>query len=481
MLGVSEGHRKGSDFLMTQALWSGEFARRADGATYEGDDAKPDRMTASTARPELLEPCVFDAGLHEHWIAMNGSSSLVQLGGKANFIPGFGALRPLASCRPFTDTRPPRLQIRTALPVARMQVRPAEKDPLGLRELDANVGFKRYAPVAAFFDQATGDDSATVRLADRRAESGPLPGWNTAPVNVAVVLSAYFFYPFLAEILSLLPVFEKVDEFGNANFVTLVSIVFGTLTAATVQQADSRLALLRSVVVDEVTLVLALVKRLAAEISASSECTAEGCAYEQPLLTQCLELLWNHTNVLIAMRRSEELRRLANGQDYLLRMLELLDQPAARGESRDYSSDIKSIEEIIQMRAKRLSLEGAGIPDIQLQAINTISLTVLCVYAVITLDSDMYNLRDLQSAPLSKAFAIQEAFTVRSLFAYLAGAFTLLANLGLDLNQPLQGELAFESETALATLLQARRTMVPLLGFSLDEGLPASNLKKTRL
>jgi hypothetical protein len=57
--------------------------------------------------------------------------------------------------------------------------------------------------------------------------------------------------------------------YQGGYFFSLVSIVFGTLTAATVSQAADRLDKLRAAAVREVTLFLPLVKRLEVELSST--------------------------------------------------------------------------------------------------------------------------------------------------------------------------------------------------------------------
>jgi len=117
-------------------------------------------------------------------------------------------------------------------------------------------------------------------------------------------------------------------------FFSLVSIVFGTLTAATVSQAADRLDKLRAAAVREVTVFLPLVKRLEVDLSGSPTVVplTDFGAVEilsaderHSVLVSLLRLLWAHTGVLINGSRADELRSIADGDDELVLFIEVLD------------------------------------------------------------------------------------------------------------------------------------------------------------
>jgi hypothetical protein len=358
---------------------------------------------------------------------------------------------------------------------------------------DCRPGDRSYAPRSAFgANTEVGTCDVMLRLDELIAEQKRdrqkirrsfaifgSPDWGTAVFRISIVVAAYVGYPFLAELLSILPTTDVNQTPAVSNFFGVVSIVFGTLIAATVSDASSRLALLRSLAVDEVTLMLPLVKRLRAE---SAVCDSRGDADGRALIYDCFTLLMGHTSVLIAGTRDEELQGIASGKDALLRLVERL-QPAVTTSRRlgdggasaagtaDFSFAMAATERIIETRGKRVSLENAGIPELQLGALKVITVSLLLVFAYLSLDRSVYNLTDPQQAPLGAAFALSSSFEQRALFAYLVGSLTLLNNLVEDLSRPFEGQLTLCSTTLVATLVQERRVMAKYLGVPIDTGV----------
>ena len=70
---------------------------------------------------------------------------------------------------------------------------------------------------------------------------------------------SYFAYPAFAAALGALPGPNSVE---GGYFFSFLSIVYGTLTAATISDATGRLAALRETIVEECSLMLPLLERL---------------------------------------------------------------------------------------------------------------------------------------------------------------------------------------------------------------------------
>jgi len=141
--------------------------------------------------------------------------------------------------------------------------------------------------------------------------------------------------------------------YQGGYFFSLVSIVFGTLTAATVSQAADRLDKLRAAAVREVTLFLPLVKRLEVELSSTygntgqlnadkslmaattaavvasasddSQMAAVSADERHSVLVALLRHLWAYTGILINGSRADELRAIAEGNDELILFIEVLE------------------------------------------------------------------------------------------------------------------------------------------------------------
>lgn len=390
-----------------------------------------------------------------------------------------------------------------------------KKRPLGPSRLgvavrsstDSVADSRCYAPVRAFCADVKGECDVMVRLDEVINEDKQLNrktfDWYSSFYRIGIVIFGYVFYPIVALMLSILPEETGLSQSGN-YFFALVSIVFGTLTAATVSDASSRLALLRSIAVDEVTLMLPLVKRIQIEADilrergmqtridgqTSPDDPKKTMAYlgdsdrtgytsndMASFFDDSFRLLWGHTSMLISGSRVQELQSIANGQDYLLRFIELLHRSQSDDRfdvpKRDFTFAMNTAEKIVELRGRRLSLENAGISDLQLGALKTISVSLLAVFCYLSLDRTIFDLYHVDEAPLLAAFALDSAFGERLLFAYLVGALALLNNLTSDLNRPFNGELTMESATLVATLVQERRTMASHLDISIDSGLGA--------
>ncbi|KAH8070667.1 ubiquitinyl hydrolase [Aureococcus anophagefferens] len=85
--------------------------------------------------------------------------------------------------------------------------------------------------------------------------------WYRPQFRAGVVAAAYLAYPVVVDVLSRLPPPNSVE---GQYYFSLISIVYATLTAATITDASTRLSALRAAAVDESSMLLPLVKRLEA-------------------------------------------------------------------------------------------------------------------------------------------------------------------------------------------------------------------------
>jgi hypothetical protein len=174
--------------------------------------------------------------------------------------------------------------------------------------------------------------------------------------QIGVIILGYLLYPALSGIFRYLP---PPNGFEGEYFFTMMSVVYGTLTATTISDASSRRGKLRAVVVDEVSSILPLIRRLEIAL-VLTDAEIEGAAYDDKLcdvlqqpsnicgvnsvrptiqsglvsdkdeerkrvFVECVVQLWGHIRTLIAKSRNEELELVAGGQeDNLLRVLEVL-------------------------------------------------------------------------------------------------------------------------------------------------------------
>jgi len=139
-----------------------------------------------------------------------------------------------------------------------------------------------------------------------------------------------------------------------------------------------------------------------------------------------------------------------------------------------------STQNLLEIRALRLSLENAGTPPLEIRYLARNAAAISLCFAYLTLDFELFRNADQQIFTDPYLF-ITASFTQRALFAYLVGVLTFAINLCSDLNRPFEGYFRLESGTVVATLLQIRKSCAKILKLTLDDGLyskGAANLQR---
>lgn len=233
----------------------------------------------------------------------------------------------------------------------------------------------------------------------------------------------------------------KAAETGEI-FFNVLSLVFGTLVAATVSDTSGNISNLRNAVLEEVTLTVILATKLNAlvncnrgdNLGAAQDLMKNVILHTDTLITQDTLLL------LDTSTREYELGLISEGADPLFRSLEIaVAAQSVRGNKEgevvslpDLGFAVSDIENIIKVRASRLSLENANTPEIQLLTLQLLSFTI------------------------SVAYIYQQSFLLndgdRLLTSILCGAVQFLCNLVADLNDPYSGQYTIEYRTARAEL-----------------------------
>ena len=97
--------------------------------------------------------------------------------------------------------------------------------------------------------------------------------WTEWPFRIGSLGAFYLSYPLAWQAVSVLPPPNPTE---GGYFFSLMSIVFGTLTASTISDATARLAALRAAAVEECTLMLPLIKRLEVILVLDSDAPERG-------------------------------------------------------------------------------------------------------------------------------------------------------------------------------------------------------------
>ena len=222
-------------------------------------------------------------------------------------------------------------------------------------------------------------------------------------------------------LISILKFVPLVGTAGSGDyFFGLSGVVFGTLTASAISDASQRLAKLRAIAVDEATVLLSLTTKLGAIFRDENENTE--------VLHGLYQRLWDHTCILVSESRRNELKRIALGceQDPLMELVEI-----AQTYELQFPGKLKQVDRLVETRSMRLSLENAGLPGVQLGAIQVIGVTMILAFAFLTQDFSGASgvVPAVDEGP--RFFADFERFISqpRILFAYLCSVVTLLYNL----------------------------------------------------
>ena len=287
--------------------------------------------------------------------------------------------------------------------------------------------------------------------------------WYAPQFRFAVTLCGFLAYPSLVAMLSHLP---PPNPSEGGYFFSLMSIVFGTLTASTISDAGDRLKALRAAAVEEVTLLLPLKKRL--EVLLRDAPAPDGTVAPRDVFSTCAKHMWAHTSDLIDGSREDELDGIASNDDELLKIVETLQTAQAQWDAApqrapDLGFALDATERVVQARGRRLSLESSSIPVMQFEVLQALSVVLVLAYCYLTLDKapPPHLLGYVQDA---SGIHVDASFGVHALFAFICGALAVFNSLASDLNRPFHGDFKLESSTVVASLKQLRAGLAPHLG-----------------
>ena len=258
-----------------------------------------------------------------------------------------------------------------------------------------------------------------------------------------------------------------VEFHTGGYFFSLISIVFGTLTASTISDATSRLGALRGAAVEECTLMLPLVKTLEIVLLEDDAPGAPPRARRVEVFEQCAEQLWLHSTDLIAGTRELELEAMASSVDNLGTLYATLRRAQLewRGDGAYdvLTSALETTERLMEARGVRLSLENSGIPPVQFSVLRALSVALVVAYTYLTLDRPMPVRvpHMLGAVTVDGALVFDASFGVHVLFAFIVGALVVFNALAVDFNSPFSGLYRLESNTVAASLKQLRATIRP--------------------
>ena len=125
------------------------------------------------------------------------------------------------------------------------------------------------------------------------------------------------------------------DMTEGGYFFSLMSIVFGTLTASTISDATARLAALRAAAVEECTLMLPLIKRLEVILVLDGDAPEKG----DDVFRAVARRLHAHSCDFVGGGRERELELIAEGHDAYSEVVQILQQAAMSIDNLDFALD----------------------------------------------------------------------------------------------------------------------------------------------
>ena len=269
-----------------------------------------------------------------------------------------------------------------------------------------------------------------------------------AATPALVTAAAYAAYPFVQGVLGGLPPPNSAE---GGYFFSLMSIVYGTLTASTISDSTTRLSNLRAAAVEEVTSLPAVTRRLESMLLGRHATLEMGRVFEDVAAG-----VLAHTDALIGGSTAEELASISDSRDPLLDVVAVLED-AQHELGLDLGFALDGVERAIAARGKRLSLERSSIAPEQFAVLRGLAVALVGAYTYLTLDHN-------GGTPSLLGFTLDggldASIGVHVLFSLVVGAVSVFGNLAEDLNRPFTAN-KLESDTVVASLKQLRDGLLP--------------------
>merc|ERR1719482_2503050 len=283
--------------------------------------------------------------------------------------------------------------------------------------------------------------------------------WTEWPFRIGSLGAFYLSYPLAWQAVQALPPPNPTE---GGYFFSLMSIVFGTLTASTISDATARLAALRAAAVEECTLMLPLIKRLEVILVLDANKPEKG----DDVFRAVCRRLHAHSCDFVGGGRERELELIAEGYDAYSEVVQILQQAKCSMSTDSLDFALDGCGRLMEARGVRLSLENSGIPDVQYSVLRTLSIALAIAYTYLTLDrGEMAGVQphSLGFVMADSNIVFDASFGVHALFAVVASALVVFNSLAIDVNLPFSGVFRLESGTVPASLKNLRSATAPYL------------------
>jgi len=267
--------------------------------------------------------------------------------------------------------------------------------------------------------------------------------WISPPFRMLVIISAYFFFPFLQKICMGIGVesVQSTEDFNRvaSQFAPGTGVLYGTIVALTLDILYDR----ESRIQENITLEAGLLSQITQNALSLFDSTND-----KDMARETSQLVAEQVRMLSTRTRGAELLGIMRADPYA-QILGLIDEYHLENgyEFTPQQNSLteclrQEIPEIMEARAKRLSDEASSLPPTHFLVLTILTALILVGYTVATL-----TLVDEGGVPSQEA---------RVVFTGLTAIYVLFFNFCKDLNSPFDGVYQIKRSSAASYLLQVK-------------------------
>mmetsp|Transcript_15920 Transcript_15920/g.21053 ORF Transcript_15920/g.21053 Transcript_15920/m.21053 type:complete len:418 (+) Transcript_15920:172-1425(+) len=275
--------------------------------------------------------------------------------------------------------------------------------------------------------------------------------WSSIWYKLATIVGFWNIFPLAQELLRF--IFEAQNDALTyaltGALVPTLSVLLGTLTSFTISTLLAFQNKIKIGVNRETSAVIKLTKKIIALHENDYESKSE-----------CLGYVWTHIKTLAVRSRIYEMYSMLY-EDPLQKITDNLNTlPDERGLLLERAYE--QLDCVISARNERLTLEGEGVPYVQLNLLVSLSAVTILVFLVLCANESIYN--DLASDR-----------DIRIFFTLLVGGCTVTYEFIKDLNRPFLGKLNIGKRALTSVnILQIKNTILREMG---ADWLELANMK----
>ena len=274
--------------------------------------------------------------------------------------------------------------------------------------------------------------------------------WITAPFRISVVVIAYTVYPHLIieGVRGILPDNSEGVTAVTSGFAPAISLLYGSWLGLTFNILEQRIVELQRTAIRESAMLCSLCERTALlvhDINVPSKSST----------MKLFEALFEQTTTLAIRSRQDELLQIANDDIYWVYrccLKELQNDDVTFVPKDSVKDDIRAckdiVDELVLVRAERLSKETKSLPSAHFIILAIFSLQLLACFVFV----------------IAQTPASLDDPALRLAFSFFAAVYLLVFNFAIDLNDPFRGNYQIRRSAINANLIAARKQITSAVG-----------------